>query len=293
MIAIGEVLWDLLPSGPVMGGAPANFAIHAHALGADAHLITRVGEDALGREIIHKLEAIGFPTDLVATHPSAPTGKVSVELGANGQPHYTIHENAAWDFIEANAASVDAVADADVLCFGTLAQRSSASREAIRALVATAPPTALRICDINLRAPFISQEIIADSLTLANALKLNDAELPMLAEMFGLQGDEAHQMQALTERFGLRVVALTRGDKGSAILAGGQLSQHPGVPAEVRDTIGAGDSFTAALVLGLVRGWPLETVNEHANAVAAFVCSQPGATPELPAKLRAPFLPPA
>lgn len=292
VIAIGEVLWDLLPTGQVMGGAPANFAIHAHALGADAALVTCVGDDALGREILHKLEAAGFPTALVETHPSAPTGTVSVELGADGQPHYTIHENVAWDFIRADAAAREAIADADIVCFGTLAQRSAPSREAIRALVAGSPERSLRICDINMRAPFISQEIIADSLTIANVLKLNDAELPILAGMFGLHGDEPQQMRTLAERFGLRVVALTRGSKGSTILSGDQWSQHPGVSVEVRDTIGAGDSFTAALALGLVHGWPLDTINEHANAIAAFVCSQPGATPELPARLRAPFLAP-
>ena len=293
VVAIGEVLWDLLPDGPVMGGAPANFAIHAHALGSDARLVTCVGNDELGRTIVEKLGAIGFPTDLVAIHPTATTGTVSVELGTAGQPHYTIHENVAWDFITATASSLDAAAGADVVCFGSLAQRSAASREAIHALVAASPETALRICDINMREPFFSREVGADSLALANVLKLNDAELPVLAGMFGLRGDESQQMRELAQRFALRAVALTRGDKGSALLVGDQFAQHPGTPAEVRDTIGAGDSFTAAFALGLLREWPLDIINERANAVAAFVCSQPGATPELPRQLRDAFLDPA
>lgn len=290
IVAIGEVLWDLLPQGAVMGGAPANFAIHAHAIGADAKLVTCVGADALGRKLCERLQERGFPLDLVTVHPTAPTGTVSVELGTDGQPRYTIHENVAWDFIVATETALNAMAVTDVVCFGSLAQRKAASRGAIRALVTASPQGALRICDINLREPFVSQEVIVDSLAIANVLKLNDAELPLLAEMFGIQGDEAQLMRNLAERFELHVVALTRGAKGSAILRDGQLSQHPGVAAEVRDTIGAGDAFTAALALGLVYGWPLDVINEHANAVAAFVCSQPGATPELPVHLRTPFL---
>jgi fructokinase len=276
-----------------MGGAPANFAIHAHALGADARLVTCVGDDELGREILERLHSLGFPTELVTVHPTAPTGTVSVELSAGGQPRYTIHENVAWDFIPATAAALEAAAAADVICFGSLAQRSAASGTAIRTLVTSSRETALRICDINLRAPFVSREVITDSLAIANVLKLNDAELPILAEMCDLQGEESQLMRDLAKRFNLRAIALTRGDKGSTILADGQFSNHFGLPAEVRDTIGAGDAFTAALAIGLVGGWALDTINEHANAVAAFVCSQPGATPELPASLCASFLNPA
>lgn len=293
VVAIGEMLWDLLPQGPVMGGAPANFAIHAHALGANARLVTSVGSDDLGRQLFTALQALEFPTELIAVHPSAPTGTVSVALGGNGQPAYTIHESVAWDFIEATPSALEAVTKAEVVCFGSLAQRNFASRKAIRALVKASPETALRICDINLRPPFISREIIADSLDVANVLKLNDAELPVLAEMFGFAGDESQLLRCLAERFGLRAVALTRGGNGSAILADGQLSTHPGVAAEVHDTIGAGDSFTAAFALGLVKRWPLDLINERANTVAAFVCSQLGATPELPAHIRTPFLNPA
>lgn len=292
IVGIGEVLWDLLPDGPVLGGAPANFTFHAAALGADATLISRVGADARGDEILRRIEDAGLPKAVVQLDPRAPTGTVSVALGADGQPGYIIHEGVAWDHLAAEPTALAEIAMADAVCFGTLAQRSEVSRESIRRLVAAAPASASRIFDINLRQSFYSREVIVSSLALANVLKLNDAELPVLAEMFGLEGKPREQVAALAERFGLRAVALTRGAHGSLLWARGIFSEHPGVSATVRDTIGAGDAFTAAFALGLHAGWPLDLVNERANAVGAFVCSQPGATPALRASLRQFFAPP-
>lgn len=286
ILAIGEVLWDLLPSGPLLGGAPANFALHAHALGADATLVSRVGRDARGREILDRFAALGFPTDFIATDANSPTGTVSVEIGGDGQPHYTIHENVAWDAIAPDAKAIDAAANADAVCFGTLAQRAPASRTTVQTLVAASSPRALRVFDINLRQAFFSRGIIESSLALATVLKLNDAELPVLVEMFALGGDTRAQLATLAGRFSLRVVALTRGAQGSLVLADGVWSENPGVPTEVRDTIGAGDAFTAALVLGLLGGEPLDGVHLHASELAAYVCSQAGPTPPLPARFR-------
>ncbi len=248
--------------------------------------MTRVGDDALGREIAERLAAKGLPADDLQVDPAAPTGTVSVELGAGGQPQYTIHELVAWDAIAATPEALAMMAGANAVCFGSLAQRSLVSRGGIRALVGATSGRALRIFDINLRQHYFTTEIVVASLGLANVLKLNETEMPVLAAMFDLDGDLPRQLEALAARFALRAVALTVGSRGSMLLVDGVLSAHPGVKAEVRDTIGAGDSFTAVLCLGLLAGWPPDHINERANAVAAFVCSQVGATPELPEELR-------
>jgi len=291
VLAVGEVLWDLLPSGRQLGGAPANFAYHAHALGAEAHLVSRVGDDPLGREILERLRALGLSNDLVAVDPEAPTGTVSVELREGGQPRFTLHEGVAWDRLSITAAALAAAARAEAVCFGTLAQRSPASRESVRALVAATPPAALRILDVNLRQAFYSAEVIEASLALASVLKVNDEELPVLAALLRLPAGTDEAIVEAARRYGLRLVALTRGSRGSRLYAEGRYSDHAGLPATVADTVGAGDAFTAALALGTLAGWDLDAVNEAANEVAAFVCSQKGATPPLPARLRDRFAP--
>jgi fructokinase len=282
IIALGEILWDLLPSGRQLGGAPANFAIHAHALGGDVRLISCVGDDELGREARDAFLGRGMSTDTIAVDAAAPTGTVAVTVGPDGQPSYRIVEDVAWDRIVADSAALAAASIADAVCFGSLAQRSAPARSAIRTLVAAAPPASLRIFDVNLRAPHIDAEAIESSLCLANALKLNDQELPILAAMFGLPTGEREGMLALVRRFGLQLIALTRGAAGSMLHADGAWADHPGLPTKVVDTVGAGDAFTAVLTIGRLAGWPLAEINRRANEVAAFVCSQPGATPELP-----------
>ena len=286
VLAVGEILWDLLPAGRQLGGAPANFAYHAHALGADVGVVSRVGNDLLGREILDRLRLLGIPMDYLTVDPTAPTGTVSVKLSTDGQPLFTIHENVAWDRISADEASLAFAARADAVCFGSLAQRSEPSRSSIRKLVSATPAGALRVFDINLRQHFHSPELIEDSLQLANVLKLNDQELAILAGIFSLRGQTRQQLAALAQRFTLRAVALTRSAHGSVLLAGGRWSEHPGLPAKVADTVGAGDAFTAAMTLGLLARWPLDDINRRANEIAAYVCSQPGATPALPDELR-------
>jgi fructokinase len=290
VVGIGEVLWDLLPSGKQLGGAPANFAYHAAALGAEASIVSRVGRDANGRELLERITELGLVTDCIELDPNAPTGTVSVEIAADGQPKYTIHENVAWDYINAEPAARHAVADANAVCFGTLAQRSETSRASIRSLVSLAPPNALRIFDVNLRRHFYSRELIEQSIAFANVLKVNDTELRVLAEMFGITGDTRAQMNGLASRHGLRVVACTRGANGSLLLANGDWSDHPGVPTKVVDAVGAGDAFTAAMALGFLRAWEPDNINHRANQIASFVASSPGGTPDLPRHLRAPFL---
>lgn len=289
IVAIGEILWDLLPEGKQLGGAPANFIYHAHALGADVRLVSRVGDDGLGREAVARLKEMGLPTDSVAVDADTPTGTVSIELGCHGKPSYVIHANAAWDRLAADEAALAAACQTDVLYFGTLAQRHEPSRSAIRGLVARAPADAVRILDLNLRPPLVGREVIETSLALAGVLKLSDEELAHLAELINLQGSTRQQIVELAQRYRLCLVALTRGGKGSLLWRDGEWSDHPGLATEVRDTVGAGDAFSAAMTLGVLAHWPLDEMNTRANEVAAYVCSQPGGMPPLPPSLRRAF----
>ena len=286
VIGVGEVLWDLLLTGPQLGGAPANFAYHAHALGAEAQVITRVGKDDYGREIIRRFHEMGLPETGVQIDETAPTGTAKVALSGDGLAHFTIQENVAWDSMAVTDEAVAVARRADAICFGSLGQRCEASRNTIQYLVAATPPDALRVFDINMRQQFYSRDVVEKSFRLANVLKLNDDELPRLADMFSLTGSTEDQIGQLAQTFSLRLVALTRGPNGSLLYQkdNGEVrwSDCPSRPIKVVDTVGAGDSFTAALVLGLLRKMDLDEINTVANEVARYVCSQPGATPALP-----------
>jgi len=252
IIGIGEILWDLLPSGPQLGGAPANFACHARALGAQASVVTRIGNDSFGGAIQRHFEKMRIADGTVQMDDEVPTGTVSVSLSGNGIPHFVIHEPAAWDRLAVTEAALKDVSVADAICFGTLAQRSEPARTSIQRLVGAAPVDALRVFDINLRQNYFSREIIEVSLGLANVLKLNDGELLILAKLFGLDGSPRRQIELLAQQFGLRLVALTRGPAGSLLFQDGQWSDCPSIPITIVDTVGAGDAFTAALVMGLL-----------------------------------------
>src|ERR1700694_1511734 len=288
VIGVGEVLWDLLLTGTQLGGAPANFAYHAHALGAQAQVITRVGKDDHGREIIRRFHEMGLPETTVQIDETVPTGTAKVVLSGDGLAHFTIQENVAWDHIAVTPAALAAASEAHAICFGSLAQRCEPSRNTIQQLVAAAPADALKVFDINLRQQFYSRGGIEQSLELASVLKLNDDELPSLAAMFNLTGSTEDQIGQLAQTFSLRLVALTRGANGSLLYQKAndnneaRWSDCPSRPVKVVDTVGAGDSFTAAMVLGLLRKMDLDEINTIANEVARYVCSQPGATPALP-----------
>ena len=191
----------------------------------------------------------------------------------------------AWDRITADALALDRAAQADAVYFGSLAQRSEPARQAIRSLIAAAPADALRVFDVNLRPPFVDRDVLETSMAVANVFKLNDQELPVFAGMFGLPGGVRNQIVELTRRFPFGLVALTRGGSGSLLWADGAWSDHPGIEVEVCDTVGAGDAFTAALTVGQLAGWGLDEINQRANEVAAFVCTQPGGMPALPDRL--------
>jgi fructokinase len=286
VIGVGEVLWDLLPSGPQLGGAPANFAFHAHALGARTHIISRVGKDERGDEIRRRLTQLALSDNLVQTDLAHPTGTVTVALLGNGVPEYTIHEDVAWDHINITEHALAAMRSADAICFGSLGQRSPGSRQSIQSLVSAARAESWRIFDINLRQHYFNREVIETSLKLANVLKLNDAELPILSELFGASGGIESQIEFFAKKFSLCVVALTCGSEGSLLYRDGCWSKQGSIEVEVKDTIGAGDAFTAALCLGLLQGLDIDRINAAANQIATHVCSEAGATPVLPDRLR-------
>ena len=289
ILGVGEVLWDLFPTGAQLGGAPGNFACHAQSLGANAKVITRVGRDERGDEILRRFEKMGLPVESVQLDDTAPTGTVEVNLSGNGVPQFIIHQNVAWDFLSVTDEALTLAWRADAICFGSLAQRSERSRQTIQQLVAAAPSAALKVFDINLRQNFYSREIIETSLHLANVFKLNQDELLILESMFGLEGSVQKQLETLAAKFDLQVIALTRGEQGSLLYQDGAWSDCPGRPVQVVDTVGAGDAFTAALVMGLLYKIDLDLINNLAGEVARYVCTCAGATPVLPETLRSRF----
>ncbi len=262
--------------------APANVACHAAQLGADARMASAVGRDDLGTKALESLREKGVNTDCVIP-TDYPTGTVQVELDALGKASYEFAEGTAWDHLEWLPPLVMLAAQTEAVCFGTLGQRSELSRQTIRRFVESTPETALRVFDINLRPPFYTEVIIWDSLRIANALKLNDDELPILAKLCELSADdEVGRLRQLARKFDLHLVALTRGNRGAVLCRGGEVSEFAGQPVKVVDTVGAGDAFTAALILGLLKNEKLQTINEQACKIAAYVCTQPGATPRIP-----------
>jgi len=286
-IGLGEILWDILPDGKKLGGAPANFAYHVASLGHSGIPISRIGDDALGRETLAELENHDVSTKYISVDPIHPTGTVDAAIDDHGIATYTFPDNVAWDFLDFDVTTLSLAATADTLCFGTLAQRSEVSRKAIHSFLAAAP-TALKIYDINLRQDFFSPELIKASLSLADVLKINDDELRLVTEMLSLPSDEQAALQSLITQYDLTLAVLTRGGNGSFILSTNDSSDLPGQPATIVDTIGAGDSFTAAMALAYLSGKSLDKINRYATTVAAYVCGQAGAMPRMPRYLQIP-----
>jgi len=295
IVGLGELLWDLLPEGKKLGGAPANFAYHARALGDDGLPVSRVGTDALGGEIQARLAELGLPGEQVQVDPLRPTGTVHVALDPRGLPTYTITPEVAWDYLAWDEALAALAAKADAVCYGSLAQRGPTSRATIRAFLARTRPGALRVFDVNLRQSWYTPEVLRESLQRASIVKLNDAELPVVLEALGLprgtprSGREgmADGCRALRQAFGLRLVCLTLGPEGSLLVTEQGVVASPGVKVEVADTVGAGDAFTAGICHHWLRGSPLARTAEAANRYGAWVASQVGPTPPVPADVLA------
>ncbi len=280
VIGIGEILWDMLPEGKQLGGAPTNFTYHAHQLGLGSAIISSVGNDDLGQEIIRNINDAGIVSFIDIKDRS--TGTVSVKLDKNGVPNYIIHEDVAWDFITPSESAMEFARIADAVCFGSLAQRAVTSHQSIQKILETVPDTALKVFDINMRQRFYSKDIIQKSLKKANVLKINDEEILVFAEMFGLSGDEFEIMHQIVDNYSLSILALTKGAKGSWLLSKEEDSYLDTPKVRVADTVGAGDSFTAGLVAGLLKNKPLKEIHRSAVDISAFVCTQKGATPTLP-----------
>ena len=284
-VGLGEILWDVLPQTRLLGGAPANFAYHVNALGGAGVPVSRVGDDDLGREALSLLVCRGLNIDAVSMDPDHPTGTVDARVDGDGVATYVFPDDVAWDFITLDQSALTLAANADAICFGSLAQRAETSRRSVHRFLAAAQK-GLKVFDINLRQDFYTPEVLAASLDAADVLKINDAELDVVTRLFDLPAGEQPALRALMERHDLDLAVLTRGDRGSLILSPDTVSDLPGEPVEVVDTIGAGDAFTAALVLGYLKQWPLDKINRYAAKVAAHVCAQSGAMPVMPDELR-------
>jgi fructokinase len=306
ILGLGELLWDMLPEGSqlagvpidrsssmgLLGGAPANFAVMAARLGNHAAVLSRIGRDDPGRQAMKQLESLPVDVILVQVDPTHETGQVTVEF-ADGQPQYTIHEPAAWDFLELSDEWVRLAERADAICFGSLAQRGLESRHTIQTLVAQTSSECVRVFDVNLRAPFYSGEVIQESLELATVVKMNDAEMPLVLGLLGLPMDDGcDRLRLGAERLlgefpALGMVAITRGADGSLLVTRSEWHQHPGIVVKVADTIGAGDAFTAALTHYMLRGVDLATLNEAGSRWGGWAASQLGGMPALPDEVSA------
>lgn len=281
IIGIGEILWDVFPEGRRLGGAPANFAFHSHAMGYETAIVSAVGQDEDGDALISRLETLSMNTAYIQRDSVHATGTVHVTVDDKGIPEYDITANAAWDYIQWTPQLEKYAQQADAVCFGTLGQRGLDSRATIRKCLAFVPDSCLRVCDVNLRLHFYTQEILLTSLALSDVIKINDEEAPVLMQAAEIKAETTEAMEALADKYDLEAVVLTRGEKGSVILYKGEKSEHPGVAAKCVDTVGAGDAFTACVIDGLLNEKPVDEINERANRVAARVCAYSGATPEI------------
>ena len=276
IVGIGEILWDMLPSGKALGGAPANFAYHAQRLGEEGWAVSAVGDDPLGREILNIVDGKGLHR--IISVVGQPTGTVEVTLDARGVPSYNIKEGVAWDNIPFTPEMEALAQRADAVCFGSLVQRMASRASVLRFLRATRPDC-LKVFDINLRQHYYSREVLEESLQLADILKINDEEIRTVAGLFGLGDDDTAACRALIAHYGLRMVILTRGPQGSEIITPAELIPEAAGEAVVVDTVGAGDSFTAAFVVAYLRGDSLADAQRLASQTAAYVCSHKGAMP--------------
>ena len=283
---IGELLWDVLPDAEQLGGAPINFAYHVSALGAEAVAISTIGSDNRGEKALKELQNRGVNTSYISVLDQFDTGYVTARVDGKGVATYAFPDDVAWDHLAINPAAQQCAAKLKAICFGTLAQRSESSRSSIQQYLGTTSDKTLKVYDLNLRQNFYNREIIENSLKMCTVLKLNDDELTVISSLFLLNGAEYEQMESLRKHFDLELVILTKGSNGSILITKDDISRHQGIDTEVVDTIGGGDSFTAAVVTGLLRNKTLDEINEKANRLAAYVCGQPGAMPPVPQHYR-------
>lgn len=283
VVGMGEALWDVLPEGKKIGGAPANFAYHVSQFGLPSCVVSAVGDDALGKEIVENFTSKGL-NQLIAEVPY-PTGTVQVEIDQAGVPQYEIKENVAWDNIPYTAHLESLAEKTKAVCFGSLAQRNVVSRNTINRFLDAMPHNEdnLIVFDVNLRQGFYNKEILCNSMKRCNILKINDEELVTISRMFGYPGiDLQDKCWILLGKYNLKMLILTCGINGSYVFTPGNVSFQPTPKVEVEDTVGAGDSFTAAFISSILKGKSVSEAHTLAVQTSAFVCTKKGAMPILP-----------
>lgn len=285
IVGMGEALWDVLPDGKKIGGAPANFAYHVSQFGLDSCAVSAIGDDALGEELLENFDRKGV-NHLIEKVPY-PTGTVQVEIDQAGIPQYEIKENVAWDNIPYTARLDFLASRTRAVCFGSLAQRNIVSRNTINRFIDAMPEKgALKVFDVNLRQGFYNKEILCNSMQKCNILKINDEELVAVSRMFGYPGiDLQDKCWILLGKYNLQMLILTCGINGSYVFTPGNVSFQPTPKVDVADTVGAGDSFTATFIACTLKGMPVAEAHRRAVEVSAYVCTQAGAMPTLPAEL--------
>ena len=281
-VGLGELLWDMLPEGKQLGGAPANFAYHAAQLDNQGIIASRIGNDAAGEEMLARLQQNSLPTCYVQHDETHPTGRVDVRIDAQGQPSFIINENVAWDFLALNQQWQALAARADAVCFGSLAQRSAVAQITIHGFLKRCRQAALKIFDANLRQKFFSSAVITQSLALANVVKVNEEEFRRLSALLAIEAaSDIKNARQLLVLYNLDLVCITKGPRGSLLVNREGFFEHPGIPVKVRDAIGAGDAFTAAMAHHYLRGASLERISQAANRLGSWVATQAGATPKI------------
>lgn len=285
IVGLGEALWDMLPDGKKLGGAPANFAYHAGQFGLNTLAVSALGEDKLADETIEAIEKRNLK--YLMPRVPYPTGTVQVILDEAGIPTYDIKENVAWDNIPFTEEIQQVAKNCCAVCFGSLAQRNVVSRSTIQQFIASTPKDCVKIFDINLRQEFYSKEVIEESFRLCNVLKINDEELVIVSRMFELKGlDQAEKCKELVAKYDLDILVLTCGTNGSYVFTPTEMSFQETPKVEVADTVGAGDSFTGSFCAAILKGINIKDAHKRAVQVSAFVCTQNGAMPTLPAELK-------
>lgn len=285
VVGLGEVLWDMLPEGRKIGGAPVNFAYHAGQFGIDTMAVSAIGNDKLGEDTISEMN--GKHLNHIFPSVPYPTGSVQVSLDEKGVPAYDIKENVAWDNIPFTNEIESVARSCRAVCFGSLAQRNAVSRNTIRKFIESTPSGCIRIFDINLRQNFYTSNVIHDSLELCNILKINDEEIMLVSRMFNYDSSNIENVcRTIMEDFSLEMVILTCGTKGSYIFTKDDVSFMPTPKVNVADTVGAGDSFTGSFCAAILRGLPVAEAHKKAVEVSAYVCTQNGAMPEIPESMK-------
>lgn len=281
VVGLGEILWDVFPERKVLGGAPANFAYHVSQFGYNGYAVSAIGDDLLGKEILSSLQEKELNYLIETT--DYPTGTVQVTLSKSGVPQYEICENVAWDNIPFTAKSENLAKNTGTVSFGSLAQRNSVSRETIKCFLDAMPENSLKIFDINLRQEFYTKELIDESLKLCNVLKINDDEVAVISKLYGYKKDSEQDIcKKILSDYNLEIVILTKGIDGSFVFTDKETSYQPTPKVHVADTVGAGDSFTAAFVASYMHGDRITDAHQLAMEVSAYVCTQHGAMPKLP-----------